>query len=1066
MHVLFRFGAEAKRAVAACLLALGFFCATAGVISAAGTTGTISGTIVDQKTGAPLANVTVAAVSPTGSFHGKTDSHGFFSFTGVAPDTFTVSFELPGFQPSSVTGIAVFADQVQTVNAKLEKSLNTIATITSRSAGGAFQPKQAQDTYTVTSDQIQTIQGRSDSISESNLLVSLPGATYDSSGYPVLRGGRENEEGFQFEGIDYTDAFTAQFVNSLALNPSIGSLQLTPGAGDASTGNAGTGTINLISKRGTYPGEGSIQGTIQGPDYDHELGLEYGFATRSGNFSNYFSFEGTREFGNNWGHGIPARQLGTTSFGADYFDTGDQISSDIVDNMVFKFGHNQNQSFQIVFQNEIYTFAGSYGSTKGFTFKDADPYWLAQAQTYFPSTPLSYSQIENLVGLFPYQTSATSSLTRPFGAYYQPNSTLKLQYSNNLDSSTFVTAKFYRVAAVTTFDDPFAGQGVIFGSYYLPQGGNRTGGALDITKQLGSKHLLQLGGKYDFLAPTYDQVDPGDGFLSAAYGGEAYDFVPNTPAACPIYDGTKTPACGYLYNYLANPGPIPMNDEQSSTLRQDIAAYLTDTYTPNANLKVQGGVRVDGSRYRFGSSLSEYYEPTTIDANGFPLNAAGQEVTSDSQPYPYTLTSQESNPLITEPRLSAAWDLGASDAVRASYGRSVEFPALGVVDWQQGKGQFARFAGIPANQAVCGVTQNLTCQNYADQLYWVNQNFIEGVPYQPALPATFNNYDFSYSHEFKGGIGLKVTPFYRRGYNATASVASPLLGHNGQPVLFPDGTVVTGPPTATNLGVEHTSGVEFYLTKEAPIGFSGSLSATYLNESSNVIPNSFNEDFFPSIPPQSLALGNQYRVGFISPFQATLAAQYKSKGGIRINPQIYYTRGYPIGEGTLTAVYINGVPYNVPNTNVTDPNGSSSAQQYVDPQDPGTLKNPKIDATRGTANGASAGGVLGRGAVFANMTIEWSPPGSRSTIGLQVLNLANNIYAGFGGGNPIVGNTRYQPVTTGVSGPLSGYSALAAQYPTLGDAYYYGPNQNGQGAYLVQPQFDVTQYQLYYNFKL
>jgi hypothetical protein len=1027
---------------------------TSGSLLAAGTTGSMNGTVTDQKTGLPLSGVKVTAVSLTGTYAATTDAKGFYSFTGLTPDTFTVSFELAGFQPASVTGVTIFADQSQEVNSKLEKSLSTIGSVTVRSPGGAFQPKQTQDTYTVTGSQIETIEGRADAISESNLLVSLPGATYDSSGYPVLRGGRENEEGFQFEGIDYTDAFTSQFINSLALNPSILSLQLTPGAGDASTGNAGTGTINLISKRGTYPGFGSIQGTVGGPDYNHELGLEYGFATPNGKFSNYFAFEGTRDFGADFGHGIPADLIGRS------FSVPDQISEDIVDNMVFKFGRTNNQSLQLFYQNEIYNFTGAYGEPAGLTFKPGDPYFLANAEAF---SGLSASQIQGLIGLLPYQPSSASPLTRSPEAYFQPNSTLKVQYSNNLDSSTFLTAKFYRVAAVTTFDFPFYGQNVFFGGFYLNQGGNRTGSQIDLTKQLGTKNLIQVGGKFDFLQPTYDQVDPGDGFFSALFGGLAYDFVPNTAAACPF--GVNA-GCGYLYNYLANPGVIPRNNEQSSTTRQDFSTYLTDSYSPNEKLKIQAGLRLDGTDYRFGSSLSQYYAPASVNAAGFPLTAAGVAVTSDTQQYAINVPSADTKPIVVEPRLAAAYQLGARDAVRASYGRSVEFASLGVVDLSQGKGQFSRFSAIPATFASCGVTGNLTCQNYADQLYWANQNFLEGIPYQPVAPTTFNNYDFSYSHDFGKGIGFKISPFYRRGYDGTALVANPRLGPNGQPLLNPDGTIIFGPNTATNLGVERTTGIEFLLTKEAPIGFSGSLSATYINETSNVIPNSAGEDFFPSIPTQSLALGNQYRVGFLSPFQATAAVQYKSKGGLRINPQIYYERGYPIGQGTVTAVYINGVPFNVPNTNVTDSNGSSSASSYVDPQNPGSLQKPNIDATRGTANTASAGGVIGRGAVFANLTIEWSKPGSRSTIGVQITNLGNNVYNGFGVGNPIVTNTRYQPVATGISGPQSGYSALAGAFPTLGSAYYYPAFDNGQSPYLIRPSYDVTQYELYYNLKL
>ncbi|MGH7728049.1 MAG: carboxypeptidase regulatory-like domain-containing protein, partial [Vulcanimicrobiaceae bacterium] len=268
--------------IAAATFAFSLIFATVGTLYA-GTIGTLSGTVIDSQTHQPVFGVAVDAVSPSATYHGKTDAKGFYSFTGVIPDTYIVSFQASGFQVASVTGVTVNADQVTTVDGLLTEALKTIGRVSARSIGGAFQPTQPQDTYTVTSQQIETTLGRPDALSEADLLASLPGASFDSSGYPVLRGGRENEEGFEYEGIPYTDALTSQFINALALNPAAGSLQLTPGAGDASSGNTGTGVVNLIAKRGTYPGFGSVLALVGGNGgFNHQLNLEYGFAGANG----------------------------------------------------------------------------------------------------------------------------------------------------------------------------------------------------------------------------------------------------------------------------------------------------------------------------------------------------------------------------------------------------------------------------------------------------------------------------------------------------------------------------------------------------------------------------------------------------------------------------------------------------------------------------------------------------------------------------------------------------------------------------------------------------------------
>jgi hypothetical protein len=158
------------------------------------------------------------------------------------------------------------------------------------------------------------------------------------------------------------------------------------------------------------------------------------------------------------------------------------------------------------------------------------------------------------------------------------------------------------------------------------------------------------------------------------------------------------------------------------------------------------------------------------------------------------------------------------------------------------------------------------------------------VPIQPTKPATFSNWDLSFSHVFPNAVGVKVTPFYRRGYDAPVLVAGPKLTAAGQPVFDANGAPILNPSVTTNLGINRTTGVEMQVTKDAALGVSGQLTATYINELTNILPTQSNEDFFPSVSLASLALGNVYRVGFLSPFQTNLALQYKTRGGFRINP--------------------------------------------------------------------------------------------------------------------------------------------------------------------------------------
>jgi hypothetical protein len=1043
----------------------------------AGTSGVISGKVTSSETGAPLSGVRVSATSPTGQYATTTNSTGFYSITGVGTDTYTLTFSHDGYDPYTVQGVNVFADQSASVDAPLKPATKTIGKVTAHGVGGsAYQPKQTVDTYTMTQAQINTIQGNPMNISESNLITSLPGASLDSSGYPTIRGGRENEQGFQFEGIPYTDAFTNQFVNTLA-TPGLGllSVQLTPGAGSAVFGNNGTGSLNLISRKGSYPAFSTAQFAAGGGYYFHGLNVDYGTAAPDNRWSEYFAYSG-QNTGFVYGDNIaPAAQI------QSFLSTKDEVDREFVNNFVYHFGANNNKSLQLFYDDAQHTFTQGYGGNP-FCFATCDIQYQTLIQgisTALGTQGLSTAQILQLTGMDRYQSSPTEMLAaanRAPGTYHQPNHSMKLQFDDNINSSTFFSAKLYHVNAVVNFDFPAWEE---FGGS-IDQGGSTSGITADFTKQLGDKNLFKVGADFAYLHPMYNQPDPGYGMLSTLVGGgdpatvattfqagdglgawEFLDFLPND-ANCPVPG-----ACGYLSTYFPKGFPtVPQNLEQSITNRQDWSLYLDDSYTISSRFKIEPGLRLDAVNYRMPApgvnpvTCTTLYVPKTWNTSGPGCPKATFNVTSD-----------ETQPRIVEPRFAMSYELGSNDALRFSYGRSVEFPPLGQVDLYVPPQAYRPYWNIPSFDALgnalgvpgpasCGIPGfKVPCVSYGEQLLWENQNTLEGVPMQPVKPELFDNYDFSYSHQFTNGYSFKVTPWYRRGYQATASTQLPLLGPGGVPIRNPDGTYRFNPPVVTNKGTNHATGLEFLVTKDAVTGLSGQFSATYINEYSNVIPLSASEDFFPSIPPASLLLGNLYRVGFLSPLQTSLDLNYQTKNGWRISPQFSYNIGYPNDAGLLTAAFINGNPYNIPNTNFSGsinvaPNGTT---QYVDPMNPGSFFHPNIAATRGTPESTWPGGKLSHPVTTANTTVEYNM-GHNHLVGLTVTNIFDSIYAG-----PSL-NSNYQPVAYGLSGPLSGLHTQPF-YPGLGQANY-GPLVRGKDAYINIPSATGRTYYIYFQQKI
>src|SRR5271155_673412 len=120
-----------------------------GTWALAGTTGGLTGSVVDATSSAPLAGAVVTVSSPSQTASVTTDASGRFGFLTLAPDSYTVSVTKDQFQPTSDSGQIVFADTVQTLTVRLQKTLSTIAHVTSTGAGALVKSGTTADVYSV-----------------------------------------------------------------------------------------------------------------------------------------------------------------------------------------------------------------------------------------------------------------------------------------------------------------------------------------------------------------------------------------------------------------------------------------------------------------------------------------------------------------------------------------------------------------------------------------------------------------------------------------------------------------------------------------------------------------------------------------------------------------------------------------------------------------------------------------------------------------------------------------------------------------------------------------------------
>jgi outer membrane receptor protein involved in Fe transport len=271
-----------------------------GTFARAGTTGGLSGTVLESGQKTPVPNAKVTATSPSQSTSTRTDGTGHFSFLSLAPDTYSVSVEKQGYDSASLTGINVFADQTQTLSLNARRTLHEIGRVSSRAASDIVKPGTTADIYSVSAAQLGIVAGLGGGgalNSAYSAIASVPG-TFIPQGQSgelqsvYVRGGNYTELGYEFDGVPIQRAFD-QYPGSAVSALGQQELQVYTGAAPASSQSTGlAGFINQVIKTGTYPGYGEGDLGIGSPTFYHKAQVEFGGATADRNFSYYVGAAG------------------------------------------------------------------------------------------------------------------------------------------------------------------------------------------------------------------------------------------------------------------------------------------------------------------------------------------------------------------------------------------------------------------------------------------------------------------------------------------------------------------------------------------------------------------------------------------------------------------------------------------------------------------------------------------------------------------------------------------------------------------------------------------------------
>jgi hypothetical protein len=346
---------------------------------AAGTTGSLSGTVLESSAAQPVVGATVTASSPSQVATTHTDARGHFTFLSLAPDTYTLLIQQSSYEPLASTGITIFADQAQTLTFHLQKSLKTIAQVQARSSLSEVRPGTITDVYSVNPAVTRAaapIGGGGGLNNVYSAIAAMPGAYVPNGQMGVnqtvyIRGGYYDQIGYEYDGVPVNrsfDNYPAHSASTLGQQE----LQIYAGGGGASANATGlAGFINQVVKTGTFPGyaTGSVQ--IGTPTFYHDVSVEAGGATPDRLFSYY---------------------VGTSGYNQDFRYLNQANGGDLMD--VFPYGAGpSNLTTLLSFYPAVYPTC-----TAGMTYTNPATKFLSSDPGCFSAFNPAYANISYIAG--------------------------------------------------------------------------------------------------------------------------------------------------------------------------------------------------------------------------------------------------------------------------------------------------------------------------------------------------------------------------------------------------------------------------------------------------------------------------------------------------------------------------------------------------------------------------------------------------------------------------------------------------------------------------------------------
>ena len=213
----------------------------------AGTTGKISGQVLDQSTGEPLPGCNILV---DGTVLGAaSDLDGNYYILNIPPGVYTLRFMMIGYGQLRMTDVNVQADFTTNIDASLSVEVMKGQEVTVVAERAMIQKDLTSTTSIVSAKEMESLP-----VTEVGDVLAMQAGYVDGS----LRGGRRGEVMYMIDGVPMTDSYDRS--STVDVNTSmVQELQVISGAFNAEYGQAMSGIVNITTKQGSDDFGGHIE---------------------------------------------------------------------------------------------------------------------------------------------------------------------------------------------------------------------------------------------------------------------------------------------------------------------------------------------------------------------------------------------------------------------------------------------------------------------------------------------------------------------------------------------------------------------------------------------------------------------------------------------------------------------------------------------------------------------------------------------------------------------------------------------------------------------------------------